>query len=128
MNRVKAILIGLATCWPFLYMSVFVATFVSSFFSIASKGGESLLGRHFAVFFGLHILTMLVSLGLMIYFIVHLFRSSSIPNDKKPLWAIILFMGGIVAMPIYWFLHIWKPLRESPASGTSLPEEPVERP
>lgn len=126
MTRGKAIVIGLASLWPILYLFVFLFHFVRTILSTATGSGGPPFGGHFAVFFGLHVLTMLLSFGLMIYFIVHLFRNASIPPDKKPLWAIVLFMGGMAAMPIYWFLHLWRPLDGSPTTGATSAEKAID--
>jgi len=37
-----------------------------------------------------------------------------IDKDKKVLWAVVIFMGSMIAMPIYWYLYIWK---QAPAGG-----------
>jgi hypothetical protein len=38
--------------------------------------------------------------------IVYLFRTNRVPQPKKALWAVVLFMGNMIAMPIFWYLYI----------------------
>jgi hypothetical protein len=39
---------------------------------------------------------------------VNVFRNDQVEKDKKVLWAVVIFMGNMIAMPIYWYLYIWK--------------------
>ncbi len=45
--------------------------------------------------------------GTMIALMVHVYRNGRVPGNSKMLWAIALFLGNILAFPVYWFLHIW---------------------
>jgi len=45
---------------------------------------------------------MLESLVLFVIYIVHLFKTDRVPNNKKALWAVVLFLGSMIAMPICW--------------------------
>jgi len=59
----------------------------------------------------MHIATMLEIMGLLVVYIVHLFKTDRVPKDQKALWAVVIFLGSVLAMPVYWYLYIWKPLR-----------------
>ncbi|NLG84554.1 MAG: hypothetical protein GX493_08130 [Firmicutes bacterium] len=41
-------------------------------------------------------------------YIVNVFNTDLVDKDKKALWAVVLFFGNIIAMPIYWYLYIWR--------------------
>lgn len=56
--------------------------------------------------------TMLLMLGLMIFYVVNAYNSPKLPADKRSIWVIILFFGNIIAMPIYWYQYIWKEIPE----------------
>ena len=62
----------------------------------------------FMVIFPLHLLTMLWIMALTVFYMVNVFRNDRVEKDKKVLWAVVLFMGNMIAMPIYWYLYIWK--------------------
>jgi hypothetical protein len=47
-------------------------------------------------------------IALLIFYIVYLFRTDRVASDKKALWAVVLLMGHVVAMPIFWFFYIWR--------------------
>ncbi len=96
----------------------FVVIFSSIFFMPSdgsSEGGA--LPILFMVIFPLHLLTMLLIMGLTVFYIVNVFRNDRVDKDKKVLWAVVIFMGNMIAMPIYWYLYIWR--EETELSNTS---------
>lgn len=111
MNKTKAIILAAFTIWPIAYMFVFMASVASSFFFMRS--GSNQMPPFFGILFALHFLTMLEVVGLLVYYILHLFKTDAVSQDKKALWAVVLFMGNAIAMPIYWYLYIWKPIHQT---------------
>jgi hypothetical protein len=70
------------------------------------------------IIFPLHFLTMLEIFALLAFYIVHVFKTDRVSQDKKALWAVVLFLGNMIAMPIYWYLYIWKePTPSTPEQG-----------
>jgi hypothetical protein len=65
-------------------------------------------GISMVVFFGLHGLTMLIGLFLLVFYIIHAIRNSKIEGMEKIIWILIIAVAGFVTMPIYWYVHIWK--------------------
>jgi hypothetical protein len=120
-----AILIGVLTAWPFVYMIIFFALFISGPFM---RGGGSLTeseaSRSFQILLAMHLGTMFIMAALLSFYIVHVFKNPAIP-DKRTLWAVVLFFGNVIAMPVYWFLYVWREpvhpvppfLQVPPASG-----------
>jgi hypothetical protein len=90
----KLVLLAL-TLWVPIYMVWFVTM------------GMGLATVDWDLLFALHTGTMAVSAVLMIVYIVHLFKAPSMDSGKKALWGITLFCGAPIAMPIYFFAHIW---------------------
>lgn len=110
MSRGKAIALGVFTAWPFLYMAFSFGAIFWLFISDFSGGPHpNGLPTIFMVIFPLHFLTMLIIFALLVIYIVHVFKTNRIPEDKKALWAVVLFLGSMIAMPIYWYLYIWSP-------------------
>ena len=56
----------------------------------------------------LYVLTILSVLGLLIFYIVNVYRNNGVVENQKALWAALLFFGNIVIYPVYWYLHIWR--------------------
>lgn len=115
MKKSSKILLALATIWPFLYMILFMGVAVSLIFL---RGNEP--GFIWAIIIPLHILTMLWIMGLTVFYMVNVFRNDRVNKDMKVLWAVVLFMGSIIAMPIYWYLYIWRDVT-SPSIGNEPP-------
>lgn len=117
MNKTIKLLLGLITLWPFAYLILFFLTIFSAvFFGIAETGAGP--PRAIALILPLHLLTMLIIAALTVFYIVNVFRNDRVEKDKKVLWAVVLFMGNVIAMPIYWYLYIWK---EAPPAIASAP-------
>lgn len=97
-----SLLIGLATLWPPIYLVLFLSTIG---FLFVEHGNQAGFGW-FKYIFPLHCLTMLLSFGLTAVYIVHAFKTDRFAPDKRVLWVIILFMGNMLAFPIYWWLYL----------------------
>ena len=110
-------IIGAVSTWPIIYGCLFLG-FILYTFSLADTPAPA--GSGFPVMFKylfiLHVLTMLLMFVLMVIYIVHAFRTDLVPNDKKAIWVIALFFGSVVAMPIYWYFYMWRPLHQNPAA------------
>jgi energy-coupling factor transporter transmembrane protein EcfT len=102
------IIIGALTLWPILYMMGFVVFFVVMFFTLPHMPKDSGMPAPFVIIFGLHLFTILFSFLLVAFYIYYLFKTDKIPQDKKALWAAVLFLGNIFAMPVFWYLYIWR--------------------
>jgi len=104
MSRDKAILLGILTAWPLVYMGIFML----SVFGMFLLGGHPATLFPFAALMVLHLLTMLLVVVLLVIYIVYVFQSDRVPQDLKALWAVVLFLGNAVAMMVFWYIYIWK--------------------
>jgi hypothetical protein len=103
-----AILIGLATIWPLVYIFIFFAVIFGSFVAGTSPRAPGGTFESFQVLMVAHVGTMLISAGLLTFYIVHVFKNPALAGDRRTLWAVVLFLGNVIAMPIYWFLYVWR--------------------
>jgi len=110
MSKRKAIILGFFTVLPFVYFILFLSFFIFSFISMSSNTGNPV--DMFKLILPLHLSTMLLIMVLMIIYIIDVFKNNAINSDKKALWAIVLFFGNMIAMPIYWYLNIWKVIQK----------------
>jgi hypothetical protein len=110
MSKTMKLLLGLVTLWPFAYLILFFLLIFSMILFIGPGQGDPGSGppRALALIFPLHLLTMLVIAALTVFYIVNVFRNERVVKDQKVLWAVVLFLGNVLAMPIYWYLYIWK--------------------
>ena len=64
----------------------------------------SAFGPMFILGFGMAIL----SLGLLIFFIMHLVRHKAMDSTERIIWILVFLFAGIVGYPIYWYMRVWK--------------------
>ncbi|HEY9283512.1 MAG TPA: hypothetical protein VIP46_08665 [Pyrinomonadaceae bacterium] len=122
MTKTGKIALGAATIWPVAYMIILLVVVFGLAFAFA--GREMPAPERPPVWllalFALHALTILSVLGLMIFYMIDAFRNERVAQDKKVLWAVMLFFGNLIAMPVYWYLYIWRePDALPPAADTS---------
>jgi hypothetical protein len=112
MTKPKALVLAGFTAWPIVY--IFVAIFLFLAFIVTTEVGphEPTHGIPTAlvILMALHIFTILLVFILIAIYIVHIFRTDAVSQDKKALWAVVIFLGHVFAMPVYWYLYIWKKL------------------
>jgi hypothetical protein len=112
MKKPAKIALAVASVWPFVWMLIFMMFFawMMFFMSSQSKMNDAHRGMPlpFILLFAGHFLTMLLVLALTAFYIVYLFKTDRVPQDKKALWAVVLFFANFFAFPIFWYLYIWK--------------------
>lgn len=106
MSRGKAIALACFTAWPLLYIIFFFCAMFGMM--VYEFSGEKIRSPDiFLIILPLHFFTMFDIAALLVIYIVHLFKTDRVSQDKKALWAVVLFLGQPIAMPIYWYLCIW---------------------
>jgi hypothetical protein len=115
LNRPTALLIAVLTVAPWAYFVFLLSRFMPTFEAMSSSTAPEQFFRNFDLIFRLHLLVMVLIVALMAFYIIHLFRTDRVPNDKKTLWAVVLFLGNLLAMPVYWYLYMWPRASEGAA-------------
>ena len=118
MKKLTKILLAIVTILPLTYM-VFFFVVVSMLFAFFLFGGTSERDYLFGVLtvlVPLHLGTIVLILALGVFYIHHLFENDRINQDKKVLWAVVLFMGNMISMPVYWYLYVWRNQLSDPRS------------
>lgn len=116
MRKSAKVVLGLATIWPVIYMIFFfVVLILDSLASMFREGAneEGAVPFWLAIILPLHLLTMLLIVLLLVFYITHVFRNDRVDKDKKALWAVVLFLGNAIAMPVYWYLYVWRHKEQS---------------
>jgi energy-coupling factor transporter transmembrane protein EcfT len=98
------------TVLPIFYMLFFMAfIFITMVTTIStSKAPSKDMFDFFPVLFIMHFAIILVSFGLIAFYIYYLFKTDRVEKDKKALWAVVLLLGSFFAMPVFWYLYIWR--------------------
>jgi len=93
---------------------VALAPFLISAFSLGqiAISGEPERARTSAY---LDITPMLIFVAIVTFaiagsFISYAQRSPTVPSSKRMLWSVLLLFGNVFAVPVFWFLYIWRPL------------------
>jgi len=122
MTKGKAITLGLFSIWPVIYFFFFMAVFFLMVATTAMHQGQAADGLplFFLIIFPLHIFTMLEIFILLAIYLTYLFKTDVVPADKKALWAVALFLGHMIAMPVFWYIYIWKNIQYQ-SNSISLP-------
>ena len=102
MKHLVKILLGLAAIWPLVYVGWFLALALNSF----GQSGTVFRGS-FSDMFTFHVITIVISSVLTIFFMTHVVRNDGLEPVAKVIWLLLIFFMGIVAQPIYWYLNIW---------------------
>jgi hypothetical protein len=112
MKKPAKIALAIASIWPFIWMMLFFVLVFGTMFwlSSTSKIGGRTQGIPLPILllFAGHIFTIFFMFALTAFYIVYLFRTDRVPQDKKALWAVVLFFANIFAFPVFWYLYIWK--------------------
>ena len=104
-SKPVALLIGLVTLLPVVYMFVFIGSM------FGGVSGDRQLIPVFGTFERMmvfHISVMLLSFVLLGFYIFHAFKNESLASDKRILWVLVIFMGNVFGMAAYWYAHIWR--------------------
>jgi hypothetical protein len=108
LSKPTKILVGALTLWPVLYVFVFIAfAFAMVIYSGSNPTHSQEPPAGLILLFAVHMATILMALGLVVFYIVYLFKTDRVAQDKKALWAAVLFLGGMIAMPVFFYLYVW---------------------
>jgi hypothetical protein len=105
LSKPTKLLVLLLTILPVIYMVLF---FVNIGLTLNSSTKDDLIFKHFGIFMAVHLCVMALMMALLVFYVVFLFKTSRVRPDLKALWAVVLFFGGPIAMPIFWYLYVWK--------------------
>lgn len=111
LNKTSKIILGVLTFIPLLFAISFLIFIVINFFSVFFSQEPAMPMMLFS-YLG-HIIpyvfpVVLLSLGLFVFYIVHIVQNPVIDTEKRILWIVVVFFAYGVALPTYWFIHIWK--------------------
>lgn len=111
LNKPAKIVLGILTFLPLLFaisiLGFVIFNFFSMFFSQEPVMPMMLFSYLSYVLPHLFII-ILLALGLLVFYIVHIIQNSFLDSEKRILWIVVVFLAYAVAIPIYWYIHIWK--------------------
>ena len=109
-------LTAFAVVFPFIIAPVFMMFFMFSsgfpFFDPQSipdlRDFQKTMFPMMMVFYPLIMCFSLVQLGLQIFYVIHEIKNKVLNDTYRILFAIGTFLLPYVAMPIYFFVYLWK--------------------
>lgn len=113
LTKKQKILVGIGTFWPILYIPIFMIFIFAMIFGSAlepGRGGDlsPLFGVGFGVLFLVHMFTVLLSLGMTVFHVIHAVKNERLESNMRIVWIVLFFFAGIIAEPIYYYLEVWK--------------------
>jgi hypothetical protein len=87
------------------YMAFFLVVVGSAAIAGGGEPDDALLVPQ-AVLFSLHIETMLLIGVLLVIYLRDAWRNPELEGDRRTFWAVVLFFGNVVAMPVYWRMYL----------------------
>ncbi len=111
MERRKKIIWGIFSIWPICWMILFMCGVLGMFLLSGVQQSDELspiaaIIIGFIVFF--HFATIIEIWVMIILYIIRILKDESIEQNNKILWVLLIFIGNIIAMPLFWYLYIWQ--------------------
>ena len=111
MSHNTKMFIGFLSFLPIILLVIIFAMFLTTFPSFFEwEKHDPTPQEMFSVFAPMFILGMvmgLLSLGLLVFFIMHLVRNKSMEGTERVIWILVFLFAGIVGYPIYWYMRVW---------------------
>ncbi len=107
LSRPAKVMLGGLTVVPLAYIVFFVSVVLSN---IGGPGQGLLSGPGgFAALFVAHGTVMLLIMGQVMLYAIHALTKNPTLTDgtQKAIWALILFMGNMLALPVYFMVYVW---------------------
>jgi len=98
-KRLGALLLGLLTAWPIIYVALFLISITIAPSSLLSLPYIDLL----------HIGTIALVALLLVYYLIHTGRNPNLSREQRLFWIIAILVGHFVTSLAYWFVNIWRP-------------------
>ena len=109
MRKPTKLLLAFITLLPLAYVIfLFAALFLHIANLILGIPERNIFLELFHTLFIIHFGMMLSIVVLTIVYVVHIARNSSLKNEMKAVWVTAVCMGNVFAMPVYWYLQIWR--------------------
>lgn len=57
---------------------------------------------------GFPLMVLVGTFILLLFYVSAVFNNPRLTKGARMLWAIILFVGNVLTMPLYWYVHVWR--------------------
>ena len=107
LSKPAKLMLGVLSVLPIVYMVFFMGVI---FTSVGKPGGGFLSEPgNFTMLFVAHGTVMLLIMGQVLLYVIDALTKNPTFTDgtQKAIWALILFMGNAMALPVYFGVHVW---------------------
>ncbi len=126
------ILIGLGTVWEVIYPFLFIVLWlmmVGSIFFFSGNSDQgwpvfSVFSGLFAIIFPVHCFAIVLQFGLIAVYLIHVIKNTAASETVRIILGIGIFFMPFVAMPVYYYVYIWR--EAPPAWAVAKPPSPVQ--
>lgn len=98
--------------WPFIYFALALVFVIIVGYIMATFGQNdqtmSMVAILGLLFFLIHISSIILMIVVYIYAIHNLYTNTSLSDDKKRTWLILIVLFNFIAIPILHFMHLRK--------------------
>lgn len=111
-SKTQKIILGIFTFLPFVLFPVIfyeIFRFVINMIAMNERGDPEPADILMSVFSFIVpiILSSLLCLALLIFYIVHAVTNKKLESPEQILWVLLFVFFGIIAFPVYWIIRIW---------------------
>ena len=115
MNRSKKIWIGFLSFLPLLLgigaLIYMFAGFLPAMIRLEEEGGADTMPlsvlSQMMPFILLILISALLHIGLLIYFIIHAVNNKQVKQEERIIWVLVFIFVSSIAFPVYWAIRIW---------------------
>jgi hypothetical protein len=115
MTRVGASILGALTFLPFVGWAFIIVRIMQSPGDTAAL--ESDPSGPLPSWMWAMLLTVWLTIGLIIYYLFHLYKRSGLSGGERALWLFLIVFGNVLAMPLYWLMYVWSRRNMAAARG-----------
>ncbi len=108
MRAPAKLVLGAASFYPLVVWLTLMGSLVAAFAATAYGQRPNGPPSWSVGVLGIHLITVICLIALEVFYIRDAYRNPGVAGGRRGLWAVVLLMGNVVAMPIYWYLYIWK--------------------
>lgn len=108
-------LLGILTFLPVLGIILFMVFYIQ--FIVEFSGSTRYYGDNpfddslpttFITFIAVLVVTLIISLGMTVFYCIHASRNKALSSDMRLAWILINVFGGVIGHVIYYFSYITK--------------------
>ena len=116
MNTTAKVILGIFTFLPVILLILFIYNIFSAVLHFAPQIDSGHMQKptteeimNIIAPLALYIILMsLVTLGLLVFYIVHAVNNKNIDSSERVIWVLLFVFIGLIAFPIYFFARINK--------------------